>query len=214
MLSALYPNVNWPEIDCIGLDLDGTLYDEYEFIKQVYYSILTYHLDNEQNELRDQTYEFMLKRWLEKGSSYSKIFEETYRDYLSALDCDLDAFVNTSLTLFRRYQPCLTLSPRAQMILEDMKNNHDMFVVSDGCSELQRNKCRALKLDHVVTSSAIWITGDYGIDFSKPSTKINTLIDLDCRPDKVLFVGDRDIDREYANNSGFQFLQVYNMVAV
>ena len=45
MLSALYPNINWSEIDCIGLDLDGTLYDEYEFIKQVYYSILTYHLD-------------------------------------------------------------------------------------------------------------------------------------------------------------------------
>tara|TARA_Y100000588_G_scaffold341061_1_gene384823 strand:+ start:4166 stop:4810 length:645 start_codon:yes stop_codon:yes gene_type:complete len=214
MLSALYPSINWSEIDCIGLDLDGTLYDEYEFIKQVYYSILTCHLDNAQSELRDQAYAFMLKRWLEKGSSYNRIFEEAYREFLSVLGIDLDTFVKTSLTLFRQYQPCLTLSPRAKMILQDMKNNHDMFVVSDGCPRLQRNKCRALKLDNVVTGSAIWITGDYGADFYKPSTKINTLIDLDCRPDKVVFVGDRDIDREYAKNSGFQFLQVYNMVAV
>ena len=47
MLNVLYPDIDWSHIKYIGFDLDGTLYDEFEFIVQTYKKIIL-----ENNELR------------------------------------------------------------------------------------------------------------------------------------------------------------------
>ena len=72
MLSPLFKNVNWNHITSVGFDMDGTLYDEFDFIKQVYSEI------NKQLILNDSILSFMTERWLEKGSSYPLIFSEAY----------------------------------------------------------------------------------------------------------------------------------------
>ena len=36
MMKYLYPQINWEPIKYVGFDLDGTLYDESNFISQVY----------------------------------------------------------------------------------------------------------------------------------------------------------------------------------
>ena len=71
-MNALFNNIKWNEVKAVGFDMDGTLYDEYEFISQVY-SEINIRLINDLEVLR-----FMEKRWLEKGSSYPFIFQEAY----------------------------------------------------------------------------------------------------------------------------------------
>ena len=42
MLKYLYPQINWNNINYVGFDLDGTLYDEADFIAQAYIKISNY----------------------------------------------------------------------------------------------------------------------------------------------------------------------------
>ena len=38
-MKSLFNKINWDEISYVGFDLDGTLYDEYDFIYNVYLEI-------------------------------------------------------------------------------------------------------------------------------------------------------------------------------
>ena len=72
MLNALYKDIDWSSITTVGFDMDGTLYDEYDFIKQVYSEINSQLIQNNEILL------FMNQKWIEKGSSYPHIFDEAY----------------------------------------------------------------------------------------------------------------------------------------
>ena len=39
MMKSLFNKINWDKISYVGFDMDGTLYDEYEFISEVYKEI-------------------------------------------------------------------------------------------------------------------------------------------------------------------------------
>ena len=39
MLKSLFPRINWDAVRIVGFDMDGTLYDEADFISQVYCDI-------------------------------------------------------------------------------------------------------------------------------------------------------------------------------
>ena len=71
MLNALFPEIPWEQIKCVGFDLDGTLYDEFDFIRQVYPTVLqeSEHLI----ESSTQSLVYMLKQKKKKGSSYNRI---------------------------------------------------------------------------------------------------------------------------------------------
>ena len=213
MLSALYPEVEWERIRAVGFDLDGTLYDEFDFVKQVYKSILSDSLRYESEKSVNRIYEFVLRRWLEEGSSYDRIFEEAYGKYLGHLDVGCDSFVTEALRIFREYKPILQLSNRSQFILRRIQQNYQIFLVSDGNPDLQKNKFRSLGLDDYFEKKNVFFTGEYGRDYYKPSVKISTVLSLNSKTDNVLYIGNRELDREYAENSGFHFLKLHNMVA-
>ena len=64
----------WKNIKSVGFDIDGTLYDEFDFIDQVYEEISEIFKDYVINikEIKIK----LLHIWLEKGSSYPYIFKE------------------------------------------------------------------------------------------------------------------------------------------
>ena len=70
MLKYLGQNHDWGTVQTIGFDLDGTLYDEYEFIAQVYRPIATI-LGNATKEEIGRMYEKLLHRSM--GRSRKKI---------------------------------------------------------------------------------------------------------------------------------------------
>ena len=199
-------NIEWNKLKYIGFDLDGTLYDEFDFIYQVYWEI-------NKKILKDKVaFKFMLNRWLEKGSSYPFIFEETYNKFNYAKFFEKEKFIKNILQIYYTFIPNLRLTYRTENILEELKKHYKLFLISDGNANLQRNKFNALKLNTYFGSKYVFFTGDYGTEYYKPNTKILNIIKINFN--KAVFIGDREIDEKFAKNSNMQFIKVYNMIEI
>lgn len=209
MLNALFPDVPWDCIRCVGFDLDGTLYDEFAFIRQVYQKIL--HDNTSLFSDSSSAFAFMLDRWLEKGSSYNRIFDETFRRFGRDQD-HLQSFISGALKVFRQFQPELVLPERNRHLLSCFKSRFDMFVITDGAPVLQRNKFLALGLDGFFAHHRVLFTGDLGRDFYKPNAAAFARLDLNYAPPEVVYFGDRPIDEEFCRHVGIHYQRVYNMV--
>lgn len=205
MLNALYSDIDWNNITTIGFDMDGTLYDEYNFINQVYSAI------NRQLIQNDEALSFMLYRWLEKGSSYPYIFDEIY-EKTPNIHISKDIFIQEALEIFRTYTPKLSLSERNKYLLEYCQNNFDIFLVTDGNIVLQEKKIMSLGLNKYFKAENIILTGKYSSEYHKPSNKSLEFLDLDLK--HSVFFGDRDKDEAFALSSNMQFQRVYNMIKV
>lgn len=209
MLKSLYPRVDWDAVRIVGCDMDGTLYDEADFIAQVYRAIANL-LAETGNAKAEILHAWMIQRWLEKGSSYPHIFYEATNEAGTPRE-DVAKTVDFCLELFRNYQPVLTLGPRAKTILDALCLNYPLFLVSDGSARLQQRKFDALGLGRWFDLDNVGISGYHGQEFCKPSIKIINKIKILGKPylpSQILFFGDRAVDTEFAANAGFQFVQV------
>ena len=107
MLNVLCPNFDCRNIKYVGFDLDGTLYDEFDFIYQVYSKIVKANaslLGDNMSALN-----WMKERWLEKGSSYNLIFDEAYERF-GVGGRKKAFFIEKSVEIFRNFKPDLKLS--------------------------------------------------------------------------------------------------------
>lgn len=212
MLKSLFPKINWEEIMFVGFDLDGTLYDEFDFISQVYRPI-SQKIAHANGADEIEIYEKLLQRWLEKGSSYNRIFSEALLD--SGVDEDVTKRVTDEcLTLFRNFQPSLSLNARTKVLLDFMVGRFKLFLVTDGSCALQQAKFNALGLAQWFKPENMVISGCAGKGYEKPSTeilgKIGVLEDERWRG-KTAYFGDREVDSLFAQASGFQYVPVKNM---
>ena len=212
MLKSLFPKIDWEEIVVVGFDLDGTLYDEFDFISQVYRPI-SRKLASASGADENEVYKKLLQRWLEKGSSYNRIFSEALLDS-GKDDALVNQVIDECVSLFRNFKPILSLNARTKVLLNAMASRYRLFLVTDGSCALQRAKFDALGLAQWFTPENIVISGCAGRDFEKPSTdilgKIGVLEDGSLRA-KTVFFGDREVDRLFAEASGFQYVHVENM---
>ena len=214
MPKYLHSELNWDLIQYVGFDLDGTLYDEYEFISQVYQPIALklakYVPDNS-----EVIYHSMLQRWLEKGSSYNKIFDEILlTSTLSSSERSM--IINQCLHIFRSFQPSLTLSPRVKMILDWLSARFALFIVTDGGMNLQMAKISSLNLYRWFSPDNISISGCSMDKISKPDVRMASQVKIlnieDLSPSSVVYFGDRSVDAGFAKNCGFNFIQVRVMM--
>ena len=58
-------NFDWTNIKAVGFDIDGTLYDEFDFIIKVYDKIADIFKIAKINNTEIKT--ILLKKWMEKG---------------------------------------------------------------------------------------------------------------------------------------------------
>lgn len=211
MLKSLYPNVDWENIKVVGFDMDGTLYDEFSFISQVYHPIteaLTPHKQEQQD-----LWKWMTENWLEKGSSYPYLFNEAI-DRVGIPIERKESLIRHCLSIYRTYSPTLELSPRVQCILEYFKHRFELFILTDGKEELQRRKYNSLKLQQFVQPHHFIASGGADQGFQKPSTRILPKLEnihpgMDAA--SVVYFGDRDVDRLFAQKCGFFFIRVNEM---
>ena len=197
LFSDLYRNTK-----VIGFDLDGTLYDEFDFIKQVYEEIIVRL--NPTFEISSHLLNFMLERWLEKGSSYPNIFKEAQRRFGLKQD-----FENFSLSIFRNFFPQLKLSERVKFVLNKIKEDKkETFLLTDGKEALQYRKIQALGLE--VYFQTIIVTENIPKPNIKNSEKILKTVLWDVN--EIVYIGDRDIDKEFAVKCGFHFIPQNNLI--
>jgi FMN phosphatase YigB (HAD superfamily) len=209
MLNSLFPHVDWKKIRIAGFDLDGTLYDEAEFIVQVYRPIsqlLSAACHTASCPINSQ----MLRRWMEMGSSYNRIFDEILGAH-GISGAAADPVITQCLALFRGFEPVLTLPARVSLLLDWMKESLDFFLVSDGAAALQMQKFGALGLQRWFSLDNVSISGCNDPGFEKPSLKMLrniAVLQAELDPGCVVYFGDRDIDRQFAEAAGFQFVRV------
>ena len=208
MLKYLYRHIDWEHIDVIGFDLDGTLYDEAEFIAQVYEPIAA-HLAHVCDSRLSEIYTAIFKRWLEKGSSYNRIFSEQLEKF-GIEGVEAQQAISECLTLYRNFKPILTLPARVKLLLNLCHQKYSIFLVSDGSAALQMAKINALNLEHWFEPNDIGLTGLYDSQFAKPSTYILSKIDAvgGISKQRVVFFGDRSCDQQFAAAAGFQYVEV------
>lgn len=207
-MKYLCPEVPWEKIKSVGFDMDGTLYDEFEFICQVFNPIAKLFSDTENSS--EKIMNAMLLKWLEKGSSYPFIFSEI------AIEIDLDKKlhekkIKEALLIFRNFNPTLLLSERTKFLLDDLKSDYNLFLVTDGSSKLQWNKINSLGLKNYFKDQNIFISGDFAKGSEKPNLMSLNNIEIfqsEYKSNEVVFIGDRKCDEDYANNAGFYFINI------
>lgn len=192
----------------VGFDLDGTLYDEFDFVKQVYKPIS--HRISESLFAEEQViYDQLCIEWLTYGSS-ANIFQNVIQKYIDSIDYEL---IKLCVQDYRNAVFHLKLTDRAIVTLDYLKNkNYGLFLITDGSSVLQRKKIEELELMNWFEMSNIAISGDYGSNTQKPNTYLAGTIEvLKNSNQKVLYVGDRICDHDFAHNCGFDFSYLKNM---
>lgn len=207
MLKSLFPQIDWDSIAVVGFDMDGTLYDETDFIAQVYHPIAA-RITAACGGMEEETKAWMLTRWREKGSSYNRIFDEAIRRLGKDASDDL---IRECVGIFRAFQPTLKLPEAIRSILNEMQPRYGLFLVSDGSDRLQRAKFQSLGLAQWIAPENVAISGTYGAEFQKPSTRMIphvALLNGGPYPSQVVYFGDRDCDQEFAANAGFSFVKV------
>lgn len=201
---------NWDNYKIIGFDLDGTLYKEKEFIQQVYKEISKYLATLTEKPMQD-IYFYMLGRWIEKGSSYPFIYEETIQQFGILNKGEI---IKKCLQIYRNFSPNLRLSKNVAKILDIISKEKLIFLVTDGNAVLQRKKFHSLQLQRWFSEENTIFTGELGIKYYKPSVEALKYIRIThIKPKNVLFIGDRNIDVEFAKNAGFDSILVKNFDA-
>lgn len=211
LLNYLISYIAAKDIKSVGFDLDGTIYSEFDFIEQVYAEVIKESRDLIKN--RTSALSWMKKRWLEKGSSYNLIFDETY-ELFGIPGPHKPLFIERSLQIYRSFNPKLELSELAAHILGALKLECRLFLVTDGNPGLQRRKFNSLGLGDWFLEKDCVFTGDYGTENYKPSVTGMREIFSESSPSSCLFIGDRDVDEEFAACAGMSFVRVSNMVLV
>jgi len=203
-------------IDIFGFDLDGTLYDEFDFISQAYHqfaSIIS-QLCYSNIEL---IYKYMIGVWFINGSSYDKLFQDTLLKFKAR--GDISEIVEKLIKVYRTFDFNIVLSERIKAILDWIcENGYSLFMVTDGNPVLQAKKITALGLEYWFDKNNIVITGAGGVEYSKPSTKslqqIEMLNKIKTNSDRILYFGDRNVDYQFAKNAGFLFKYMKNGIII
>lgn len=214
MLKFLHQTLDWESVQTVGFDLDGTLYDEFEFIAQVYRPIAKCLVEVAGGKT-EAMYECLLQRWLEKGSSYNRIFDEILVE-AGVPTVERSQLIAQSLSEFRNFQPQLCLPVRVEKILDWVGARFPIFLVTDGGEKLQRSKLESLGLTRWISRDNTSISGCLGQGITKPDIRmcqpVQILQGSEVQPPNVVYFGDRDVDAAFAENCGYQFVRVKVMI--
>jgi len=135
MMKYLSNNIDWEKVHAVGFDIDGTLYDEMEFISQVYRPISQIIADACGVD-KEEVYDRILVRWVEKGSSYDRIFEEVLLDH-EVSHPERTKVIDKCLSAYRSFNPDLSLSSRVQFLLQVLSSEYELFLITEGNSTLR-----------------------------------------------------------------------------
>ncbi len=193
---------------CVGFDLDGTIYDEFDFVRQAFIPVSCVIAESILSDNRI-IYGELCTEWLKYGSS-GNIFQLVILKHCNNVDPEL---VHLCVNAFRHADFHLELSSRAVMTLDYLRNlDCKLFIVTDGNSILQRRKVDALQLTNWFSPENIVVSGDYGKGVQKPSTFMAGRVkSIEHDPGRVIYVGDRQCDSDFAHNCGFDFCYLRNM---
>lgn len=192
-------------IKIIAFDLDNTLYDHSQYVEGAYSDIAKF-VSYRHNINQDIYHKWIFNLWIEKGSSYTRIFKESY-DYFQLDHFDKD--IEQILEIYHKSEPVFSLYEGTIEVLDELSGKYKLVLITDGKERTQNYKLQQLKLKSKFM--AVYISGKLGAAYYKPSSKMFELCleNEDIKPYEMFYVGDNpDLDYEPCKKLGIGFIRI------
>ena len=198
----------------IGLvfDVDDTLYEQIVPFENAYKSLFDMDIDVEQFYLLSRYYSDVKFEASRNGEMTMDEYH-IYRIQEAAKDLGVCLSDKQALNMQKEYkmnQQKLQMSDITISILElAKKNNVKLGIITNGPSEHQWSKVKALGVEKWIDKENIIVSGDYGIN--KPDVRIYEIMQekLQLPNDSLYYIGDSlENDIVGANNAGWKSIWI------
>lgn len=168
-------------IKAVIFDLDDTLYNEREFVYGGFKEVCSYLAEKHNlncDELFNETIHILN---LEGRGKIFNIICEKYEIYE-----DIKKLVG----IYRGALPQIKLYKDSIYILNRLKENYKIGLITDGMASVQWNKIKCLGIEH--SFDKIVVTDDHGREYWKPHefSYREMLNNFNCKSCEVVYVGD------------------------
>jgi putative hydrolase of the HAD superfamily len=148
-------------LNAVVFDLDDTLYPELEFVRSGFRAVAHYL------ERRFGRSEKQIVRVLQSvfdGGERQLVFNEALKRMGLPHD---DGLVEDLVSVYRNHEPAINPFPGVRGLLKTLRKDFSIAMLTDGCSERQLQKVKALGIKHYF--ERIVCTEDRGEDWLKPA---------------------------------------------
>jgi putative hydrolase of the HAD superfamily len=169
----------------IGFDLDNTLYDQGQHMRSFFRSAAA-HVSGRANVGRSEVEEAFVRVWTVRTSYYPRLFDEAL-ELVGLRDPDL---IKALVSLYHQHRTVLTLFEGVREMLERLRQEVSLFLITDGQEQMQRSKIESLALGS--SFDEVVVTGSFGKHWSKPAPHAfrHVLERFGGEPAEYLYVGD------------------------
>lgn len=171
-------------------DLDGTLYDEYDYFKAVLENISAIIMNDNPHLKQTELYNDILADFYSKGTQYKNYFSHISQKYYGD-----DSRGRYFFSIYCNIEANLQLYPDFLQLVNVLKGEGIlMSLLTNGTIEAQKNKIRILKLDQIF--DYICVARELGDDWEKPNPDVyKRILDLhNVKTEDSMYIGDNPIN--------------------
>lgn len=175
----------------IVFDLDDTLYSEIDYVKSGFThvsKVISAFVSQPEKEIYDSLMTIL------KRDGRGHVFDT----FLSERDIYSRKLAMRLVMEYRKHYPKISLSLETYEVLEYLKSEHNLYLVTDGNKLVQERKVQALSIKFLF--KRIFITHRFGLHASKPALKcfeiIKEIEGVDW--DQIVYIGD-DPNKDFVN---------------
>jgi len=183
--------------------MDDTLYDEIDYYQSGMAAVA--EVIAKDKVISSEKAFDVLWRIFSSGNHHT-----TFNAALDELGIGYDKnYITRLVTALRAHKPKITLPRESREVLEKLKDNYKLALITDGFLPGQREKIAALGIEEFFDS--IVCTEEMGREFWKPSKAgfEKMLKDLDLKPADCVYVGD-NLEKDFLapNKLGFKTVRI------
>ncbi|MBN2375766.1 MAG: HAD family hydrolase [Sedimentisphaerales bacterium] len=191
-------------VRAVVFDLDDTLYPEVDYVRSGFQCVANHLAKGEWTA--DGIFELLWSAFSQgpKDRVFNTVLEQLGRD-------DNSETIAGLVALYREHCPQLQLAPETIDILDQLKQDYRLGLLSDGFLPAQQLKVEALGLGKWFDK--IIFTEQLGREFWKPATKAFEMMSdaLGCPPESCVYVAD-NVSKDFIgpNQLGWQSIRLIN----
>jgi putative hydrolase of the HAD superfamily len=147
-------------VKAVIFDLDGTLYDEMQFVKSGFNAVSLYAA-RKKGIAGKKFYDLLIKILAEYGRG--QVFDIVLKEF----DMYDKQFIDKLIEIYRTHKARLSLYPEAKRVMISLRSmGYGLGVITDGDTKVQQAKVAALKIKDFF--KCLIFSGEYGAGKSKP----------------------------------------------
>jgi putative hydrolase of the HAD superfamily len=174
-------------ITTVVFDLDDTLYDEIEYCKSGFRAVAAHLSEMQQNRSNEQIYNIL---WvIFQAGNRTKTFDAA----LEKLKIPYDGkIIGELINIYRNHKPDISLPPDSREVLDTLKKQYTLALLTDGFLPAQQLKVQALGITNYF--KCIIYTEELGREYWKPSPAgFEKLLEiLQSAPEQTIYVADNE----------------------